>query len=200
MGGMDGFGRIIVKEDEPIFDSRWEATVHALVQIMVGEVFHAEEHRYAIERIPAEEYLQLPYYGRGLVATETVLMERGLVTQAELTAGHAAGPESGVRVRHDGPPPLTPRFRPGDRVRTLNVHPRGHTRLPRYARAKRGVVRRVVGQFLMPDANVYQVDAPWQACYAVEFSAEELWGVGVNSADRVCVDVWEGHLVEDEGV
>ena len=33
---------------------------------------------------------------------------------------------------------VTPRFKPGDRVVTRDIHPAGHTRLPRYARAKPG--------------------------------------------------------------
>src|SRR5207248_138369 len=33
-----------------------------------------------------------------------------------------------------------PRFAPGDKVVTRNLNPQGHTRLPRYARARQGVI------------------------------------------------------------
>jgi nitrile hydratase len=36
-------------------------------------------------------------------------------------------------------------FAPGDRVRTRNIHPQGHTRLPRYVRDKVGTVELVHG-------------------------------------------------------
>src|SRR3989442_1114543 len=45
----------------------------------------------------------------------------------------------------------TPRFKAGDRVRTKNLNPTGHTRLPRYARDKVGVIDRDHGVFILPD-------------------------------------------------
>ena len=81
---------------------------------------------------------------------------------------------------------------------TRNLHPKGHTRLPRYARGKHGVIRTVNGPFLFPDSNAHGNGAEWQACYAVEFNARELWGETAPAGDRVCVDLWESYL-EPEG-
>ena len=44
------------------------------------------------------------------------------------------------------------RFKPGDRVRTKNIHPATHTRLPRYARGQVGVVELVHGCHVFPDS------------------------------------------------
>ena len=47
--------------------------------------------------------------------------------------------------------PVAPRFRPGDHVVVRNLNPEHHTRLPRYARGKRGVIERDHGVFVFPD-------------------------------------------------
>src|SRR5437899_8608800 len=44
-------------------------------------------------------------------------------------------------------------FKAGDEVVARNIHPMGHTRLPRYARGKRGVVDGDHGVFIYPDAH-----------------------------------------------
>lgn len=99
--------------------------------------------------------------------------------------------------RGDAPPAaVKARFQPGDKVRTRNLNPKGHTRLPRYARGKHGVVRTVNGPFLLPDKNAHG-EREWQPCYAVEFTARELWGPDANPKDRSCVDLWEAYLEED---
>ncbi len=45
------------------------------------------------------------------------------------------------------------RFAPGDAVVARDIHPEGHTRLPRYARGKRGVIDRLHGVFVFPDSS-----------------------------------------------
>ena len=86
------------------------------------------------------------------------------------------------------------RFRPGDRVRTLNMHPEGHTRLPRYARAKRGVVRDERGVHLFPDRRARGQDDAVERLYGVEFRARELWGDDAAAKDTVRLDLWESYL------
>ncbi len=93
---------------------------------------------------------------------------------------------------------MQPRFQPGDRVRTRNIHPHGHTRLPRYARGRNGVIRKIYGPFRLPDANAHGDHHAWQPCYAVEFAAQELWGDDAKPADRVCIDLWESYLEPEE--
>ena len=57
----------------------------------------------------------------------------------------------------DRPVETPPRFAAGDRVRTKNFNPTDHTRLPRYARAKRGVIEAVQGRL-----RLSRQQRPWQ--------------------------------------
>ncbi len=61
------------------------------------------------------------------------------------------------------------RFAAGDRVRTRNFNPTTHTRLPRYARAKSGVVEAVQGSFVFPDDNAHGRGENPQWVYTVVF-------------------------------
>ncbi len=88
--------------------------------------------------------------------------------------------------------PIRPaRFAAGDRVRTRNLHPHGHTRLPRYARDKVGTVERVHGCHVFPDRNAYGDPDP-QWLYSVCFSGRELFGTDERSA--VSIDAFEPYL------
>src|SRR5216683_5665177 len=134
---MHGFGPVIAELDEPVFHARWEGHVRALMQRTVGRYYHLDEFRHAIERMPPGEYLRSSYYEKWLHAVQTVLLEKGVVTKEELAKGHALGHAPPPRTAAETPPALRSRFRPGDGVVTRNVHPKGHTRLPRYVRGKR---------------------------------------------------------------
>lgn len=199
MGGMDGFGPVVVEQDEPVFHDRWEGSVRAIMRQTVGRIFHLDEFRNVVERMPPEEYLRASYYERWLHALETLMVERDVITLEELRSGHANGPSIAANIQHEPRPELTARFSSGDNVVTRNLNPAGHTRLPRYARGKRGVVRTVNGPFLLPDSNAHRGRKVWEACYAVEFTARELWGDRASAIDRVCVDLWESYLQSEEG-
>lgn len=88
---------------------------------------------------------------------------------------------------------IPPRFKPGDKVRTRNIHPRGHTRLPRYARGKVGTVIRDHGVYPLPDTNAHGNPKP-QHVYMVRFAARELWGADAPAADTLHLDLWDDHL------
>lgn len=87
------------------------------------------------------------------------------------------------------------RFAPGDAVATRNFAPVGHTRLPRYARAKRGVVRIDHGVFVFPDTHAVDWDRKPQRLYAVEFTLRELWGDGASERDTVLLDLFDDYLL-----
>jgi nitrile hydratase len=89
---------------------------------------------------------------------------------------------------------VAPRFRPGDRVRARNVHPTGHTRLPRYVRAHVGVVERDHGVFVFADASGSGLGRQPQRLYLVRFAARELWGPDASPHDCVHVDLFDDHL------
>jgi nitrile hydratase len=198
MGGMHGFGPVRRESNEPVFHARWEVQVRSVIRSGLGRYWHLDEFRRAIERMPADKYLLASYYEKWLYAAESLLLEKGVITKEELATGHAAGPPPKPAYQHQEAPALKARFQPGDRVVTRVTHPVGHTRLPRYARGKHGVVRTVNGPFLLPDANAHSKPPDWQACYAVEFSARDLWGPDARADDRVCVDLWESYLDSEE--
>ena len=195
MGGMHGFGEVTVEADEPVFHAPWEGRVFALHNLMRGPWYHTDEHRAAQERLPAARYLGASYYERWLAATEALLVARGVITPEELRSGHASAPSPDRPPRPAADrPPLAPRFRPGDAVATRNTHPAGHTRLPRYARGRSGVVRSIHGPFLLPDTNATRSSRDWEPVYAVEFAATGLWGEDGRPGDVVCIDLWESYL------
>jgi nitrile hydratase beta subunit len=195
MGGMHGFGAVAAERDEPLFRAPWEASVLAMQLRTRGRYYHLDEFRDAIERMPPARYLDASYYERWLTALETLLVENGVVTPEELAARCASVAPAPPRERPlDDRPPLRPRFAPGDAVLTRNMHPRGHTRLPRYARGRRGVVRSAHGPFLLPDTNARRAGRDWEPVYAVQFTARELWG-DEAVRDVICVDLWESYLM-----
>jgi hypothetical protein len=199
LGGMHGFGAIPVEPDEPVFHAAWEGRVLAMQgRGRRTHLYNLDEFRHAIERMPAARYLAASYYERWLTAIETLLLEKGIVTPEELATGSAVGPAEPSEAPADDRPPLRPRFAVGEAVFTRNTHPSGHTRLPRYARGRRGVVRSVHGPFLLPDTNARRSSRDWEPVYAVELSARELWGDGAPARDGVCVDIWESYLESRE--
>jgi nitrile hydratase subunit beta len=119
---------------------------------------------------------------------------------------HAAKPVAGIlkacevaaRLAKGGPtdrPASAPaRFKAGDRVRARNLHPVGHTRLPRYVRGHVGTVTHLHGVHVFPDVNATgQGEAP-QWLYTVRFAGTELWGAAADPAVTVSVDAWESYL------
>jgi len=196
MGGMHGFGSVPIEADEPAFHAPWQGRVMAMQLRTRGRWYHLDEFRNAIERIPAARYLDAGYYERWLIALETLMVEKGVVTPGELATGHASTPAPGLPPRPpDDRPPLRPRFEADDRVVARNMHPARHTRMPRYVRGRRGVVRSVNGPYLLPDTNAHGGSRDWEPVYAVEFSSLELWGRNCN--DVICVDLWESYLEAD---
>ena len=210
MGGMHGMGPIVREENEPVFHHDWEGRVLAL-NLAAGALgeWNIDMSRHARERMPAAQYLAASYYEKWLYGLELLLVERGLLTREEVETGRARGGASGKRVLRaadvekvltkgrgfrlpdDGAPP---RFKPGDRVVARNIHPTGHTRLPRYARGKRGVIDRDHGVFIFADANAQGLGPKPQHLYSVRFPARELWGAGASPRDAVYVDLWDDHL------
>ena len=74
------------------------------------------------------------------------------------------------------------------------MNPIGHTRLPRYARAKSGIIERDHGVFLFPDTNAHFLGEKPQHVYSVRFSARELWGDEATPQDSVYLDLFDDYL------
>lgn len=88
VGGMEGFPRVTEELDEPPFHSDWEAHVLAMNRALIGRgVYNLDEFRDAVERMPPALYLESSYYERWLHGISTLLVEKGVVTAAELAGG-----------------------------------------------------------------------------------------------------------------
>ena len=107
----------------------------------------------------------------------------------EVLSAIAAGATS--RVADPGRPP---QFAIGDRVKTRNLNPKTHTRLPRYTRGKVGTIAMVHGVFALPDTNAIGQGRHEQYCYSVCFESVELWGPQGLPGDRVLIDLWDDYL------
>jgi nitrile hydratase len=87
MGGMHGLGPIEREENEPVFHHTWERRAFALNMAagFLGE-WNIDMSRYAREQMPAAEYLATSYYEHWLWSLERRLVDKGLLTQAEIDA------------------------------------------------------------------------------------------------------------------
>jgi nitrile hydratase subunit beta len=99
-----------------------------------------------------------------------------------------------IRVSTRRPAAVAPRFAVGQRVRARNINPLGHTRLPRYARAKSGVIDRDHGIFVFPDTAAHDLGEKPQHVYSVRLPARELWGDQAKPQDAVYLDMWDDYL------
>lgn len=210
MGGMHGMGPIEYERNEPIFHAPWEARALALTLAMgaFGK-WNIDASRHARELIPPADYLRMSYYEKWLEGLVELSVEHGLVTRGELATGRVApgSPKAKPPLTADvvakviakgGPAkrdlPIAPRYRVGQQVRARNIHPSGHTRLPRYARGKLGTIERDHGVYVFADSNAhFRGEAP-QHLYSVRFAASELWGAQASSSDAVNIDLWDDHL------
>jgi nitrile hydratase beta subunit len=210
MGGMHGMGPIQNEKNEPVFHAGWEGRAFALL-FAAGAwgKWTLDELRHQIERIPPAEYLRMRYYEKWMAALAELVVKGGLTTRAEVESGTAAAgtPKLGPVFTADKVGPMgmggspasrnviaAARFRTGERVRARNMHPVGHTRLPRYARGKFGIIERDHGVFVFPDTNAHGRGEKPQHVYSVRFAARELWGEQAAPKDSVYVDLWDDYL------
>ncbi|WP_436348491.1 nitrile hydratase subunit beta [Natronorubrum sp. FCH18a] len=214
MGGMHGFGPVETA-DSAAFHGEWEKQLFAVDKLLkYDSVYRVDEKRHAIERMAPATYLEASYFERWTAGIETLLLEKGVVSEAELEARlesqtQEADGGDGDTAETDGPTveqvratfrrdssfdadPVEPAFEEGDEVVVRNDHPDGHTRCPRYVRRACGTVDRVCGTYDVPDEVAHGTDAA-EPLYSIEFEAAELWNDDTD-ADSVSVDLWERYL------
>ncbi len=217
MGGMHNFGPVEPEANGPVFHEDWERQTFGLWILCYGAMgFSEDESRNAIEHTPPAEYLWTSYYEHVLSGLERLGVEKGVFTEDELLAvqrgGKGApggGPKAGRRVigpeeiepmmreggtKHRPEADVAPRFKVGQEVLTRNDNPETHTRLPRYARGKRGVIESDHGPYVFPDSNAMLQGENPQRLYGVRFSAVKLWGPDASKADGVYLDLFEPYL------
>ena len=209
LGGMMGFGPINPEANEPVFHFRWEAKMFGVEMLFGGVAITLDASRHQHEKIPPPQYLNITYYEKWLTSMEKRVLSHGIVTDAELTSGISAGQPTQMpnatgsleisaalltRNPYTRPAAAHAQFSVGDRVKSRNIHPKGHTRLPRYARARVGVIERVNGYMVFPDSNAHGGGEDPQWCYNVRFDGRELWGSDADPRLSVCLDLWEPYL------
>jgi nitrile hydratase len=210
MGGMDGFGKVEPEPNEPVFHDRWEGRVLAMSRaIGVFRAWTIDTSRYAVELLAPAVYLTRPYYEKWFLRNQQLLIERGLIDADEVAAGRALRPAKSMkrgrftladveavtrRGSYGRPAPAPARYKVGDRVRTKNIHPTTHTRLPRYARGHVGVVERLHGAHIFPDSAAVGRGEDPQWLYTVRFDAQELWGAQADPKLKVSIEAFEPYL------
>ncbi|MBL8330199.1 MAG: nitrile hydratase subunit beta [Rubrivivax sp.] len=194
-------------DEAEAFHAPWERQAFALTLAMGAcGLWNIDMSRAAREQLPA--YARLGYYGIWLEALLQLLQDAGLLTAQELARGEPQEPpRQGVQalkagavaaVLRRGSPSERPaaapaRFAVGDSVRTRASAAAHHTRLPAYARGRRGRIVQVHGVHAFADARAQgQGDDP-QWLYRVSFEARELWGSD-TTATAVSLDLWEPYL------
>lgn len=209
IGGMQGLGPVFTEPNEPVFHHDWERRAMGMFPALFANGnFNVDEFRHAIERMSPIHYLEGTYYEHWIHAFETLLVEKGVITKAELETGKAASEKTATpvltpaivdsllktgasaRVAED----VKARFSVGDKVRVINKNPLGHTRMPRYTRGKVGTIAIDHGIFVTPDTVAHGNGEHPQHVYTVSFSAVELWGKDASTTDTVRVDLWDDYL------
>ncbi|HEY6256699.1 MAG TPA: nitrile hydratase subunit beta [Xanthobacteraceae bacterium] len=209
MGGMQGFGPVAPEPNEPAFHGAWEGRVLALNRALgYARLWNIDMSRAAIENLPPDVYLTRSYYAKWLLRLEQLLLERGLVDADELATGRSRQPGKPLprklaaadvaaaltRGSYGRAPSAPARFKVGDRVRTRNIHPATHTRLPRYARGRVGIIECVRGCHVFPDTVAIGEGENPQWLYTVRFDGRELWGERADPNLKVSIEAFEPYL------
>jgi nitrile hydratase len=209
MGGMHGFGPVEPEPNEPVFHADWEGRAFALNRAMgFTGLWNIDISRASREKLPPHVYLASSYYQKWTLGLQSLLLERGLVEPDELAAGRALRPgkklprkltaaeidKALARGSFERRATAPAKFKAGDRVRARNINPPTHTRLPRYARGRVGVVERVRGCHVYPDSVVRGEGENPQWLYTVVFDGRELWGPEADPSTRVSIEAFEPYL------
>jgi nitrile hydratase len=219
MGGAHGFGPVEPEPDEPVFHADWERRAFGLTLAMgAWRRWNLDMSRSAREQMPPAEYLATSYYEHWLFGLERLLVEHGFATADEIARVRrgettTTPPPTGTVVkdgalRADGVARMlrnrraarldvavAPRFAVGQAVLARNLHPTGHTRVPRYVRGRRGIVAIDHGVFIFPDSHAAGDGKQPQHVYSVRFDARELWGEAAEPNQHVHLDLWESYLL-----
>jgi nitrile hydratase subunit beta len=211
MGGLQGFGRVSLDPpDDPPFHEEWEkrAFAMALLSMRISGT-NLDTFRHGLNRQHPIDYLAYGYYGRWLKMTENLLVGSSIIAPGavdararKLRGEDVTEPPDPVLNKPDytatGPGSLRqiddpPRFKVGEQVRAKDIHPSGHTRLPRYVRGRVGTVERLQPGAVLPDTNAHFMGENAQHCYQVAFSSTDLWGSEAETF-ALHIDLFESYL------
>ncbi|HJR25878.1 MAG TPA: nitrile hydratase subunit beta, partial [Acidimicrobiales bacterium] len=189
LGGMQGFGPVVIEPDEPPFHEPWEGRTHGMM-LGVAVARGPRGFRWWIESMGNDAYLSTSYYEHWLHSVEQILIASGDLASGELDGALAQGrtpnerredPDAAAAIpRLLSNPPLTGRATPpkgrfatGDRVRVVRFVTSEHNRVPRYVRGVVGTIESPAGEQPLAEGIEH---GPPQPVYSVAFTAGDLWG------------------------
>jgi nitrile hydratase subunit beta len=211
LGGTQGWGKVPrSRRDEPVFAAPWQGRAFALTLLSVwlsGQ--NVDAFRHAQERLDKAAYLGDGYFGRWLNAAELMLTDSAILAPGAIDA-RARNLRGEDVAEPPVPEPALPDYMPaargslrtvdtppafavGERVRTRDFSPAGHTRLPRYLRGHTGVVDSIQPAAVLPDTNAHFLGENAQHVYSVRFGSRELWGADAESF-AVSAELFESYL------
>ncbi len=209
LGGRKGFGAIEVHEKEVAFHEPWEARMRGIVRaISAPGDWSIDWFRHCRELIDPVDYLTRPYYDQWLQTYAAMMVNSGVATVEELSTGKMKAAVTGLRPpmapeevetakktnkRFDREIDEPPAFSVGDTVRTQSHGAPGHTRLPAYARGRRGTIEALHGAHVLPDSKAHGGNRA-EPLYTVGFDAAELWPDAEDMRDRVNLNLWQSYL------
>ena len=215
LGGKQGYGPIDVDEVDMPFHHDWEAREWGISRCARAPEITIDWWRHCRELIAPEDYLGRPYFDSWAQTDFSTYIEAGWMKVKDIGAFDAMAEALAAGADDDPPAALTldqvlqkdrsnayrfdaeidaePLFAPGQQVQTASHGHAGHTRLPQYARGRRGTIQACNGAHVFPDLSAQGVEVH-QYCYSVMFTADELWAEAEGSRDKVYLDLWESYL------
>jgi nitrile hydratase subunit beta len=209
LGGREGFGPILDKDDDHPFHAAWEMRAFGITQSSASATsWTIDWFRYCRELTGPVDYLTRPYFDQWITTRAAQLVDEGYLTLDELKRGAAAfmpkpsrPPETAEAARAAVKEPRNfaasvnapPRFALGEKVRCRLDGGSGHTRLPGYVRGRAGEIHAHHGGNVLADASA-RGEKRGEHLYTVSFASADLWPEAKGSADRVFVDLWESYL------
>ncbi len=213
IGGVQGFGPVKTNEPDVPFKTDWDARMWGLNGAMSQpDDWTLDWWRHVRELIDPVDYLTRPYFDQWAQIYMALLIDSGVASLEEIVSGHAQGPNPelgpvlkaqdvpaamGRAGKFDSDDTIEPAFADGSKVRTKAAGHSGHTRLPRYAMGRGGVVHAHHGTFVFADAKARGEDV-YEPLYSVAFMAADLWPEAQGRKDRIYLDLWESYLDADD--
>ena len=210
LGGADVFtGPVPGIDDTERFHEGWEARVFALHRALTDRrLYTTDQHRDTVERIDPDQYHEITYFEKWLVAVERIAVDHGLVSAEELAAAqerrfadhdddHPQPPTVAAREAQEITPPEQADPLPvGTTVRLVEGLGRHH-RLPDWAQGRRGTIHAVRGLFELPDLIVAEnSEGRRYPLYAIEIPARDVWP-DAHPGDQLYLDVYHPYLRQE---
>ena len=133
-------------------------------------------HRHVLERIPPADYLAMNYFEKWIQGMMAVLVDDDTADIQEFVEGHSRRepPRRAPDPPAAGDEPGAPKYAVGAPVVTKRSVAAMHTRLPGYARGRKGVIECHIGPEPLADASAAG-EIRKEHLYTVRFEAAEFW-------------------------